>query len=289
MGGTVSFQVNGQTVTIPEEQMRQDAARGIAEQQKNAQNRGNPDMLQANYFGQGSSGIPVNGFDSGGNVGAPAAADAHLEPLDLDRKSVSHDQDAAPATNVMPAADTAAPAATQAPAASGGTIGGPANSDGKPFDGSKGIIGAASAGPDEPTVTVANNSSTRRYYKIEGSVGTDPQGLNNNMFYLDPGQTATVNAGVGFNGAITDQGSTTNATNAGTRQEINFTQPGVTWYDADLEFGGATKSTLGPTDTSLRANGDREALVGDHYAYLYAKDDTKNRDINTQKMTITSS
>jgi hypothetical protein len=118
---------------------------------------------------------------------------------------------------------------------------------------------------------------------------------------LKPGQTATINPGEGFIGAITDQGSAVNPTNAGTRQEVNFGTAGKTWYDADLERGGATNSTLGPTDTSLKADDGSNSLVGNDYAYITAgsvagqvtsaaaaADDLKNRVISTQKMTITS-
>lgn len=210
-----------------------------------------------------------------------------------------------PALNLTPASsNSTSSGASSAPAdtaASGSVLGGTSASDGTPFNANGATIGAASAGSNDPTVTVANTSKTRRYYKIEASAGQDPQSLNNNTFYLDPGQTAKVNPGQGYIGAITDQGSTTNATNAGTRQELNFGTAGKTWYDADLERGGATSSTLGPTDSSLNADDGSSSLVGDQYAYLTAgsvqgqatsaaaaADDKKNRVISTQKMSITS-
>jgi hypothetical protein len=286
--------------------MREAAARGLAAQ-RNSQGQAaatvlpSADQLSSSSFGQNSRGIPANAFNAGGDAQDPAAQGSNgpsvpVPALDLTpvakEKSPTSESSPAPATPAAPATTTA----------SGAPIGGPAHADGVPFDGSTGPIGAATAGATDPTISITNQSNTRRYYKIEGSVDADPQHVNNNVFYLDPGQKATINPGVNFSGAITDQGSSVNSTNAGTRHEFTFmTASGQSTYDSDLERGGETNSTLGPTDTTMLAADGRPSLVGNQYAYHThgavqgqaetdeeRADDLKTMTINTSKFSINS-
>ncbi|HET6345900.1 MAG TPA: hypothetical protein VFH51_13270 [Myxococcota bacterium] len=147
-------------------------------------------------------------------------------------------------------------------------------------------------------MTVTNNSAAPRYYKIEASQGSDPEGLNGKTFVLQPGQSTQINPGPGFNGAITDSDS---PNGGGTRQEVNFTEAGSTWYDSDLEYGN-TNSSLGPTDTDLKAADGRSARVsneetpytthgsvpGQEATAEDRQSDLGTHKVMTQKMTLTS-
>ncbi|KAL8657087.1 MAG: hypothetical protein Q9226_002262 [Calogaya cf. arnoldii] len=79
--------------------------------------------------------------------------------------------------------------------------------------------------------------------------------------WVNARQTTVFHPSEGWNGAISDF---TNAGTPGTRLEINFSKPGQTWYNADMEFG-ISSATLGPTDhrPKWEGLGRKNSLVGE--------------------------
>ncbi|KAL8852760.1 MAG: hypothetical protein Q9221_002390 [Calogaya cf. arnoldii] len=79
--------------------------------------------------------------------------------------------------------------------------------------------------------------------------------------WVNARQTTVFRPSEGWNGAISDF---TKAGTPGTRLEINFSKPGQTWYNADMEFG-ISSATLGPTDhrPKWEGLGRKNSLVGE--------------------------
>ncbi|KAL8858675.1 MAG: hypothetical protein Q9178_004763 [Gyalolechia marmorata] len=112
-----------------------------------------------------------------------------------------------------------------------------------------------------PVLTVHNTKTRTICLKVETSSGSFPTttvcggapGIN-----VAPMKTSAFYPSDKWNGAISDF---TAARGPGTRLEINFSEPGRTWYDADMEFG-ISSATLGPTDHRKQSNG-RASLAGE--------------------------
>ncbi|KAI4224296.1 MAG: hypothetical protein L6R36_004765 [Xanthoria steineri] len=114
-----------------------------------------------------------------------------------------------------------------------------------------------------PVVRVHNTKTHPICLTVETSAGYGSFPTNTNCgglaaIGIDAMQTAAFYPSDNWNGAISDF---TNAGTPGTRFEINFSVPGQTWYNADMEFG-ITSGTLGPTDNRRMSNG-KPSFVGE--------------------------
>lgn len=120
--------------------------------------------------------------------------------------------------------------------------------------------GVTGFGPSYPVLTFVNSGSSDRTYVVQGNSDNPSTAFGAGQSSLDPvkvpaGATVDFHPGIGFIGAFSDlQGS-------GTRHELNFRDPAVTWYNADMQFG-MSNSTLGTTDGSKQNNGN-DALTGE--------------------------
>ena len=127
----------------------------------------------------------------------------------------------------------------------------------------------------DPLVRIQNYSNQNICYMVEYSsgVGTFPTeaACNNEQsatvagFWVNSGQVREFNA-PGFNGAIT--AILSGNTIRGARHEINFVDPGETWYDVDYEYG-ISDSTLGPIGGQDTEDG-HNSLAGEPDAYAKA-------------------
>lgn len=126
------------------------------------------------------------------------------------------------------------------------------------------------------SITVRNHSPSLICYKVELSQGSLPTNTtcdSSDGFTVASNQSVILNASTYFNGAITamimgTNGingtygiNSTNGTTKGTRHEINFFGPQITWYDVDFELG-MSNSTLGPADNRTQIDG-RPSLAGE--------------------------
>lgn len=116
--------------------------------------------------------------------------------------------------------------------------------------------GVSKWSPGEPVVTIINTSQTDQAYGVETDTrcpSTAFQTCPAPCIPVPAGQTIRFYPGLGFNGALTAQGS---------RHELNFlTTPGETWYDISMEIG-IGHETLGPSDHQLQVDG-RVSLSGE--------------------------
>ncbi|KAL8756139.1 MAG: hypothetical protein Q9199_003144 [Rusavskia elegans] len=115
-----------------------------------------------------------------------------------------------------------------------------------------------------PVVRVHNTKTHTICLKVETSTGygwfptTTTCGGGFPGIWVNAMQTTAFYPSAGWTGAISDF---TNAGTPGTRLEINFSNPALTWYNADMEFG-ISSATLGPTDYRPQSNGN-PSLVGE--------------------------
>ncbi|KAI4247999.1 MAG: hypothetical protein LQ352_006019 [Teloschistes flavicans] len=111
-----------------------------------------------------------------------------------------------------------------------------------------------------PVITIHNTRTNTLCLKVENSGGSFPTttvcggapGIN-----VAPMLTSNFYPSGDWNGAITPVQNGI----LGTRFEINFSQAGTTWYDADMEMG-MSGATLGPSDNRKRPNG-ASSLAGE--------------------------
>ena len=133
-------------------------------------------------------------------------------------------------------------------------------------------------GPNDPLVTIVNAAKGDQAYDVAPSIGLPATAFKGctACVKVPAGATVKFHAGVGFNGAITNS-------KGGTRHEINFGDPAVTWYDDDMEYG-MSDATLGPSN-NMKTKDGRPGLLGeaDCLAKANAGWKTINNDATTQK------
>ncbi|KAL8636069.1 MAG: hypothetical protein Q9228_006498 [Teloschistes exilis] len=118
----------------------------------------------------------------------------------------------------------------------------------------------AAASSANPVITIHNTNTYPLCLKVETSGGSftttticgGAPGIN-----VAPMKISNFYPSDNWNGAITPVRDHV----VGTRFEINFSQSGMTWYDADMEMG-MSGGTLGPSDNRKRGNGE-PSLAGE--------------------------
>lgn len=138
-------------------------------------------------------------------------------------------------------------------------------------------------GPNDPLVTIINTSGGKMTYDVAKDSGALATAFNTctACISVPAGQTVQFHPGVAFNGAITSQ-------NSGTRHEINFGDPTIVWYDADMQYG-MSDSTIGPSN-NMKTQDGRPGVLGeqDCLAKANAGWKTINNDAATQKALLDS-
>ena len=137
----------------------------------------------------------------------------------------------------------------------------------------------------KPLIQVQNLSQQRICYNVEYSngIGIFPNetvcgvtGTEIAGFWLDSGQSkgfkATGSAGQHFNGAIT--AVVNNNKDRGARNEINFSNPTIPFYDVDYQYG-ISDGTCGPPN-STNVSGERDTLGKANKAWQTLNQTTKN-------------
>lgn len=137
-----------------------------------------------------------------------------------------------------------------------------------------------------PSIRIENLSKQSVCYKVEYSTGTGTFPNNTDCgatgdqvagFWLGPGQsnfTKATNAnGHLFNGAIT--AVLNNKTARGARNEINFSNPTMPFYDVDYQYG-ISDGTCGPPNSS-HLSGERDTLGKANKAWRTLNSTTKGQ------------
>ena len=109
----------------------------------------------------------------------------------------------------------------------------------------------------DPVITIINNSAKDSVFDVETAGGLGPSVFKScqQCIKVKAGQTIAFHPGLGFNGALTRNN------HQGSRHEINF-EPGITWYDVDMEKG-MSDETLGPTDVHMKTNKGGNPISGE--------------------------
>lgn len=118
--------------------------------------------------------------------------------------------------------------------------------------------GVSNWSPNDPLVTIINTSSQERAYDVETDSQAPASAFKSctGCIRVAAGQTIYFHPGP-FNGALTANQHT------GTRHECNFlSEPGRTWYDADMEYG-MSDETLGPSDYQTQLGSGAPSLAGE--------------------------
>ena len=145
--------------------------------------------------------------------------------------------------------------------------------------------GVTNFGDSDPLVTFTNSGGADRTYLVEGNSdnpstayggGTSPLP----KLTVPTGSTVNFHPGVGFVGAFSGLDG------QGTRHEVNFRDPSMTWYNADMQFG-MSNSTFGTTDGSKRMDGG-DALAGEQDCLAKANSVWGSVDEGTQQNLIDS-
>jgi len=145
--------------------------------------------------------------------------------------------------------------------------------------------GVTNFGGSDPQITFNNNASQDHVYMIQGSSDNPSTaygaGLSSIPSLTVPaGSIVRFHPGVGFTGAFSDmEGS-------GTRHEVNFRDPSVTWYNADMQYG-MSNSTFGTTDGSKLINGGN-STTGEPDCLGKANAAWGSVDANTQQALLNS-
>lgn len=138
-----------------------------------------------------------------------------------------------------------------------------------------------------PSIRIENLSKQSVCYKVEYSTGTGTFPNNTDCgaigdqvagFWLGPGQSnfttkATNATGHLFNGAIT--AVLNNKTARGARNEINFSNPNMPFYDVDYQYG-ISDGTCGPPNSS-QLSGERDTLGKANKAWRTLNSTTKSQ------------
>ena len=136
-----------------------------------------------------------------------------------------------------------------------------------------------------PYIQIQNRSKQGICYKVEYSngIGVFPNetvcgvtGIEIAGFWLDSGQSkafkATGSTGQHFNGAIT--AVLNNNKDRGARNEINFSNPTMPYYDVDYQYG-ISDGTCGPPN-STNLSGERDTFGKANTAWKTLNQATKN-------------
>ncbi|KAL9576957.1 MAG: hypothetical protein Q9212_006690 [Teloschistes hypoglaucus] len=118
----------------------------------------------------------------------------------------------------------------------------------------------AAASNTDPVITIHNTNNYPLCLKVETSGGyfpTTTQCGGANGINVPPMLASNFYPIHHWNGAITPVRDDV----VGTRFEINFSGPDLTWYDADMEMG-MSGGTVGPSDNRKRSNG-ASSLAGE--------------------------
>jgi len=145
--------------------------------------------------------------------------------------------------------------------------------------------GVTNFGGSDPLITFNNTAGQDRVYMIQGNFDNPSSAYGAGMdsipsLTVPAGSIVQFHPGAGFAGALSGmEGS-------GTRHEVNFRDPSVTWYNADMEFG-MSNSTFGTTDGSKRVDGGI-STTGEPDCLGKANAAWGSVDVNTQQALLDS-
>lgn len=145
--------------------------------------------------------------------------------------------------------------------------------------------GVANFGDSDPLITFNNTAGQDRVYMIQGNADNPSNAYGAGMRFVPSltvpaGTIVQFHPGTGFAGAFSGMDG------SGTRHEVNFRDPSITWYNADMEFG-MSNSTFGTTDGSKRIDGG-DSTAGEPDCLGKANAAWGSVDINTQQALLNS-